>query len=260
LELYQKIGDQFGVALSTFHLGIVQSHQHNLEMAVALFEQSIYQFRQFGDLFFIARVSNFLGQTYQKLDDLTRALFFYQQSLHFDTEVQFWNGIIEGWFDIGNLYLLQNDFEQASQCFEESVQASIEYSLIKFNSFYMSGLLAIKLNNYRLAYQRFSYLLNLGLMTGTKDNYGTLLLGLSVSAAGMDDPQHAARLNGAAQAIFATTRESYPEKDRQEFEMHLQKARDQLGEPIYESLQRTGESMGVERAIKYALEYGESIS
>ena len=260
LELYQKIGDQFGVALSTFHLGIVQSHQHNLEMAVALFEQSIYQFRQFGDLFFIARVSNFLGQTYQKLDDLTRALFFYQQSLHFDTEVQFWNGIIEGWFDIGNLYLLQNDFEQASQCFEESVQASIEYSLIKFNSFYMSGLLAIKLNNYRLAYQRFSYLLNLGLMTGTKDNYGTLLLGLSVSAAGMDDPQRAARLNGAAHAIFATTRESYPEKDRQEFEMHLQKARDQLGEPIYESLQRTGESMGVERAIKYALEYGESIS
>ena len=66
LALYLKIGDNQGEALSKFHLGILESDLGHIEAAISHYEQSLAMFQNSGDLFFIARVSLFLGYEYLK--------------------------------------------------------------------------------------------------------------------------------------------------------------------------------------------------
>lgn len=66
LELFQKCGDDFGITLSTFHMGMVERERGQLDLAQSLLEQSLGLFRQSGDLFFIARVSINLGYLFLK--------------------------------------------------------------------------------------------------------------------------------------------------------------------------------------------------
>jgi tetratricopeptide (TPR) repeat protein len=131
LALNQKWEDDQGVALSAFHLGIVESDLGNVDVALSLFDQSLSLFREFGDLFFISRVSIFLGYLFlhQKKFDQARQLF--DDHLRLDTELQFWDGIAEGWRDLGNLHREQGDLERAEDYYEQSRAICREHGLNK---------------------------------------------------------------------------------------------------------------------------------
>lgn len=131
LELNQKWGDERGVALSTFHLGILENDLNHADTALSLLEKSLALFRQFGDLFFTARVSLFLGYLFLKQGDFEKARVFFEEHLRIDTEIQFWDGIAEGWRDLGNLNRQQGDFEKAEEYYEQSRIVCREHGLIK---------------------------------------------------------------------------------------------------------------------------------
>jgi hypothetical protein len=109
-----------------------------------------------------------------------------------------------------------------------------EHGLKKNESFYGSGLLALHCNNYSLAFQRFTYLLELARKSEEKTSAGILLSGLAAVAGGTNQPECAARLYGAALTILDTTGQTLASLDQAEFERQIQIAHDQLGEATLE--------------------------
>ncbi len=131
LGLNQNWENERGIALSTFHLGILESELNHDDMAFSLLEQSLGMFRKFGDLFFIARVSLFLGNLFLKQKNYDKARRFFEEHIRIDTELQFWDGIAEGWRDLGNLHRQQGGLEKAEEYYEQFRTVCREHGLIK---------------------------------------------------------------------------------------------------------------------------------
>ena len=103
----------------------------NDEISRSLLEESLSLFKQFGDLFFISRVSIFLGYLFLKQDDFNKARFLFEEHLRIDQELRFWDGIAEGWRDLGNLHRQQGNEEQAEKFYEQSRIVCREHGLVK---------------------------------------------------------------------------------------------------------------------------------
>lgn len=254
LELYQKWKNQNGEALSMFHLGVVKSELSHDTAALSLLEKSLSLFRQLGDLFLIARVSLFLGRLFLKLGNYDKARLHFEEHLEIDQELQFWDGIADGWRDLGNLCQYQGNYEQARQYYEESMTVCREHGLNKFHIYYSSGSLALYDKNYSLAFQHFIFPLDLAQKSGELANVSALLMGLAAVAAGMQQPERAAKLYGAAQVIMETTNSRISPFDLAEFDRHIQIAREHLGGANFEVLVAEGRTMTMEEAVEYALE------
>jgi predicted ATPase/transcriptional regulator with XRE-family HTH domain len=131
LEIYKELNEPHGVALNTFHLGILESELGHYEDALQLLEKSLESFRQFGDLFFISRVSIYLGYLFQKQEQYDKALYYFEQQLRLDLELQFWDGIANGWYHLGSVYHQKGDLEQAEAYYEQCRIISREHGLTK---------------------------------------------------------------------------------------------------------------------------------
>ena len=81
---------------------------------------------------------------------------------------------------------------------------------------------------------------------------------LAAIAAGTNQPERAAKLSGAAQAILDTSDYQILPFDRAEFDRHIHIAREQIGEAPFEALVAEGRAMTIEQAVAYALEVSNS--
>ena len=127
-ELYAKWGNNLGIALSIFHLGILE-RQENADASYSYFEQSLAMFRQFEDLFFISRVSNNFGYLYLQQRNFEKAHNLFEQSLSIDTGLQFWYGIADALHALGDLYFQQGNQEAADCYYQESRAMQHEHGL-----------------------------------------------------------------------------------------------------------------------------------
>lgn len=254
LEIYRKLGDVYGVALSIFHLGIVESDQGHQEAALSHLEQSLAMFRQLGDLFFIARVSLFLGREFLRTGNYEKARFYLEEHLRIDQELQFWDGIADGWRDLGILARAQGELDQAEAYYEKSLMVSNSHGLHTSDTLYHSGLLALQRKDYSLARRRFSDLLELKRKAEDKAGVGLFLIGLAVSAGGINQPEGAVRLSAAARVFLEACGETYPPGEFKEFMPLIQAAREQVGEAMFNTLQAEGRAMTIERAGAYVRE------
>jgi predicted ATPase/DNA-binding XRE family transcriptional regulator/Tfp pilus assembly protein PilF len=254
LELHEKWSDVRGATLSTFHLGIAELDLNHHAAARARLESSLSRFRELGDLFFTSRVSIYLGHLNLSQQDYRQARQFFEQQLRIDTELQFWDGMAEGWRNLGYVYRQEGNHQQASQCFENCVQICLDHGLDKYEAFYTAGLLALYGDDYERAAQRFAHQLHLARRPDRQGNVGALLLGVAAVAAGMNQPERAAQLSGAAQTHGAATAHPLSEIDRVEMERHIHIAREQLGEAAFEALAAEGRTFTLEQAIDLALQ------
>ncbi len=252
LELHQTWGDPIGAALNTFHLGIAEMDLGNDDAARPHLTESLARFRQFGDLFFISRVSIYLGYVSLHRGDLNAARHYFEQNQRIDTELQFWDGMAESWRNLGYVYRQEGNHSQASHCFEKSVVICLEHGLDKYEAFYSAGLEALYCHHYALAAARFTQQLNVIRRPDKQANAGPLLLGLAAVAAGVNQPERAARLYGAAQAHFGAVDDRVSASDRAEFERHIHLARERLGEHCFAALEIEGRALTLEQAINLA--------
>jgi tetratricopeptide (TPR) repeat protein len=186
--------------------------------------------------------------------NLDVARYFFEQNQRIDTELQFWDGIAESWRNLGYVYREEGKSEQASQCLENCVRVCLEHALDKSEAFYTAGFMALACYNYAMALRRLTHQLNLARRPDRQSTIGPLLLGLAAVAAGTNQPERAAKLYGAAQALFEITGDRTPMLDRAEFDRHTQIARRQLGEAAFEALAAAGHALPSEQAIDLALQ------
>jgi len=131
LTLYRKNDNDWGVALSTFHLGILDEKFGHIGDALTLLEKGLAMFQELGDLFFIARTSIFLGYLHLNQNNFDEAHHYFSEHLRIDTELQFWDGIAEGWRDHGILFQKKGEIQKAEEYFERGRTICREHGLIK---------------------------------------------------------------------------------------------------------------------------------
>lgn len=131
LQLYERNGDEWGMALSTFHLGLVEDNLRHANEAHELFQKSLLMFKELGDLFFISRVSLFMGYLFMDQEKYEEARFWVEEHIRIDTELQFWDGIAEGWRDLGYLYKKMGDTEKSQECLAHCREVCVEHGLTK---------------------------------------------------------------------------------------------------------------------------------
>jgi predicted ATPase/DNA-binding XRE family transcriptional regulator len=253
LSLNQRWDDEWAAALSTFHLGIAESDLGHETEAFSLFEDSLRSFRRHGDLFFIARVSLFLGYAHLFQERFEQARAYFEDHLRIDSELQFWDGIAEGWRDLGNLFRWTGEFAEAGQCFAESMAVCQRHNLVKPELLLISGVIAVQRQDYSTARQWFrDYWQQIKAYIDSSTS-GYLLTGLAAVAAGTHDPEQAARLSGAVENIRPLSDLSLSPLEKIEINRLRQVARHELGQEQFEVLQAEGQAMSLEQALTYAL-------
>ncbi len=225
LELYRKMGDKRGEALSIFHLGIVESDLGHFENALPHYEKSRAIFQEFGDLFFIARVDLFLGHGYLKKGYAEKAESLFEEQLRIDQELQFWDGMADAWRAMGYLKLYQGQYDQAEVYYDESLRVSREHGLHISGTLFGLGMVALYCKKYPSAQEHFMHLLVLAQKSENKSGIGNYLTGMAAAAVGNNQPERAVILSAAAQGIVEAAGNSYPSSEFKDFEILLQTAR-----------------------------------
>ena len=260
-ELYQKCGDKWGMAFAKFLLGNIASQRGEDDSTLVWLKQSLDLFHELGDPWGMARSSQFLGQLFLEQGNYENARLYFDQHLRLDEGLHFKPGIVVALYNLGHLYRYQRDYDQAEQYYKKSLALSHEYGLKSIetsNNVYNLGMLALHRKKYPLAVQYFTDYFNVAPISVEKITAADLLIATAAIAAGINQPGRAAKLYGAAQALFETTDYRTLPFDQAEFDHHIQIAREQLGEERFEVLATEGRLMTMEQAIAYALEESAS--
>jgi len=256
MELYRKSGDLWGLAESSFHFGIVVLDRKDETLALSLFEKSLSLFRQLGDLWGIARVSQKIGEQFLTQGKPEKASLYFEEHLRLDEEIQFKLGIAIGWLSLGDSYRHQDDYDQAEQFYEKALAVSRNHGLKdeECGALYALGVVALGRSDYLLAEQHFKNYYNSRRSIHEIWSAIDFLGGLAAVAAGLDQFERAAKLHGAAQALFNSFDLPDLPYDRVESDSLIQIAREQLGEERFGALAAEGHAMTREQAVAYALE------
>jgi tetratricopeptide (TPR) repeat protein len=94
--------------------------------AFPLFKQSLKWFHQLGDMWGIGRVSQFLGQLFLIQGDYEQARIYFEDHLKIDESSRFNPGTMVALQNLGNLYRHQGDYDQATGFYEKSLLMSRE--------------------------------------------------------------------------------------------------------------------------------------
>ena len=228
----------------------------NINPALSLYEQGLKLSRQTGNSFMIALASEKLGDLFSEQGNYEKAGPLIDQQLKINESLQFRLGIAGALISLGDLHRHQGDYIQAEQCFEKSLRISRNLGLkghISLN-LYLLSLLSLHQNDYLSTMLRLGEYFNFAQMFYEKISACRFLTVMSAVAAGTNQPEHCAKLFGAAQAMCGTLDFRIPQFDRIEFDQHIQIAREQLGSATFDRLSNEGRTMTMEQAIAFASE------
>jgi non-specific serine/threonine protein kinase len=215
LDLYQKLGDQEGMAWVLNNIGNVRLDQGDYDGAVSLYEESLARYRELGEKDGISRTLNNLAIVAAYQEDYVRSLSLFEESLVVHRELGYKDGIAQLLTNLGELTLRQENFERALAYYQEGLAMHWEL--------------------------------------GYKNGIAYCMEGLAAVIAVMGRPIQAARLWGAAQKLREQIGTSLSTADRADQERRVAAARAQLDEAAFEQAWAEGRAIPLEQAIHDAL-------
>jgi len=258
LDLYRKHEGLWGMANVLVNLGEIATAQDDYVQALSLFEEGLDLFHQLGDVWGIGRTSQMKGYLFMKQREYEKAQQNFEQYLRYREGHKY--GIIVGLLPLGYICRCQHKYDRAEQYYKKGLAMSRELSVVFFfeDFFYALAMLALHRNDYPRARQLFTDYINIERSSSNNQNVCNFLMGMAAVAAGTNQPERTGRLFGAVQVLFETEEHQIPSieqaLDKAELECHIQIAREQLGEDVFESFIAEGRKVTMEQAIDYALE------
>jgi tetratricopeptide (TPR) repeat protein len=221
LALFRELGDRDGVAESLYSLADIALFQGDdtarslYATARSFYEESLVILRESGDRWNLARVLNQLGEVLRTEGDYAAAPSLYKESLAIRRELGDERGIAVSLINLGYVALYQEEYQQAAVFLEESL----------------------------------SYFQKHDGKRGIVD----CLAALAGVAGGTRQPERAARLLGAAEALHETFGTHTDNVDLMEYERYLTNVRSQLDEEALALALAEGRSMTLKQAVAFAL-------
>lgn len=222
LALCQALEDNVGIGESHLYLGDIASYSgaddaasSHYAAARSAYARSLAVLRERGDSWTVARILNCLGEIARIEDDYAAARAFYAESLAIRRTLADQRGMAVTLYNLGHVALRQDDVVQAAEYFGASLIRSQQ----------------------------------LGDKRGVADS----LAGMAAVMGAVRRPARAARLFGAADALYADSvaRLEYP--DQVEHDRNVAVVRGRLDERIFALAWAEGRAMTQEHAVGYAL-------
>lgn len=256
LVIYQKRNEIWGAAWNLFLLGGVAINRAQSETAFSLLQQSMELLQKLGDVWGIGRVSQFLGELYFIQENYKKALFYFNQHLLNDEKIRFMDGVSVALANLGDLQRIQGEYAQAEQYYTKSLKMSRDYGMKADVVFilYDLGLLALQQKNYPEALRYFIEYFETSRPVHGEKSAPRFFIGLAAVAAETNQPEHAAKLFGAAHGLLDAANNRILPFDRAELFRHIQIAKDQLGLAVFDAIASEGRSMELDHVLAYALE------
>jgi predicted ATPase/class 3 adenylate cyclase len=263
LALFRELGNKYGIAEMTGFLAGLALLQGNLDQAEALYDEALLikkELRNLGDvawdLSMLARVAAHRGN-----HERTKALF--EESYSIYRELGTKNKRYKWWAInpancLAECMLLESAYERAVALAEESLALCREIgSAEDSDSFWpllLLGNALLGLGNYQQATELLEEGLGLCQTMGYQRGIADVLQTLAGVAAAQNQPERAARLFGAADAIFETIQVQPVPYQRVQRERDIAIISAQLDEAAFAAAQAKGRAMSMDEAIALALE------
>jgi len=216
LTLWRELGDQAKIASALVTLGEVAVMQEETARATALIDESLVLFRQLGDSHGTAWAFNHLGHVAQLQGAYVRATRLHKESLVLLREIDpEYIGVPEANHSLGETALARGDAALAATHFKESLTLSRQIEVPKFQAWCLAGLAGV--------------------------------------AALDEEPERAAWLWGAAEALRQSIGARPAPAARATHEQLQAEVRKQLGEAVFNAKWAEGQAASWEQAVDKAL-------
>jgi tetratricopeptide (TPR) repeat protein len=262
LSLFQELGIKLGVALSLNYLGFVAADQREYERAVTRCNESLALFRELGDKRGIGFSLWTLGRVASEQGEYERAVSLLEEKLAVDRELDNRWGVAESFLHLGFVASDQGEHERAAELYEESLALFRELGRTSGVAWSLSGLGSVALHQQE--YARAATLLKESLALfrelgdkpgiGTRGGLADCLERLARVAVAEGQPERAARLLGAAEALRDALGAPLPPADGAEYQRDVTVIRAGLGEEAFAAAWAAGRAMSLEEAVTVALQ------
>lgn len=216
LGLYREAGDTTGVARSIGELGSVAASEQDYERAVALYEESAELFRGTGDTMRLAAVLGNLGAIANIQGDYARGRPLVEEALELNRGLGAKDDMALNLHNLGRVALLEDRVTDGATLLHESLELAVELGYRELIAYGLAGL-------------------------------------ADVAALGTD-PERAARLIGAADALFEELGVALSADDAESYERTVERVRAQLSPETFDECRQEGSMLDAERAAELALE------
>ena len=242
------------VALALWGMGAHTFSQMDYARAKSLEEQSLLLFRQLGHRWGICETLTLLGTAMRELSDLQQATVHLEESLGLARQARDSNEIAFALQELGHVAMARKDFKQAEMFFEESSRFYKEINMFGAQGWELLGEVALQKGDLRQAASHYKESLALNWEMGIERIVGADLYDLARVAAARKQPERAARLWGAAEALWESIGAVMTPRAHQEHASFLESLRAQIDPATWSACWAEGRAMTAKQAVAYALE------
>jgi len=255
LGLYQRVGDQQGVADALYALGRLANRHEQLDEASALLTQSLALSRAIGDDYRITYTLTILAFVRLKQGQPAEAQAIYEEAQTVARANQDKAGLAFVLTGLGEFARQQDDYTHAAAYYNEGMELARELGqkarvvMLLHNLAYV----ALQRDDPTRSAALFRESLRLGMELPDRENYGMCLVGLGCAAVASGALQDALYLFGAGLQILETLRARLAPADQREYDRAATHARTQLESAQFEAWLLKGRALTAEQLESFAL-------
>jgi predicted ATPase/class 3 adenylate cyclase len=257
LLLGRELNDREVLGAVLIELGRLMANTSETARPTALLAEGLRLARERGDRLLISAAFRGQAELAMHLGDFNRAQVLLEESLALRREL---GGTLEIGVvlnSLGELARLQNDYERAAMFYEEYARLSRGSGSKNFDYVINMGYVALQRRDYEQAREFFAKYIHFRQGQGIRAEMAIAAAGLAGVASGMGQPERAARLLGASEALNSADGTVLQLADQAEYDHILADVRTQLDTATFEAMWEAGRVLTLEQALAEALSEGD---
>ncbi len=260
LLIWEELGDKWASAMTLSNMGAAAHQQGDYTTAKAYNEQSRARWQELGDRWGVAHAVQHLGLVAYGWDDLSEARRLGEESLTLRREIGDRWGIARSLSNLGLVAYREDNLALARAQFEESlaIRRNISDRWGITDALVGLGLVDYREGNYSVAQAHFEEGLVLAARFNLKLQVARLQEGLVVLAVAQGQPERAARLGGAVDALREVMEAVMSPHDQSDYTAVLDEVRNKLGEQAFTLAWKEGRAWSMDETIRQVL--GKAVS
>jgi tetratricopeptide (TPR) repeat protein len=257
LALFNEVRNKWGQGIVSASLGELALATGAYGSAERHFKQALVLGRDTSDKDSIGTGHGRLGRLFRAQGDYEQAAMHFEQQLMLFRQLDNPSMIADGLFSLGQVELALGKREQATQRFEDVRIINRENGdtdqFMNSSALYGLGQVARARKDFATAHALHRESLDIRRELHDKWALADSFDALAVVAADQGCAQHAARLFGASETLYALIRFAQSPYERDLHERAVKEARAQLGEETFAAAWAGGAAMTLDQAVAYAL-------
>jgi predicted ATPase/DNA-binding XRE family transcriptional regulator len=259
LAIFRNLGDTVGIADCLNGLGNTAISQGNYDAARGFYEESLTMRRDLGDTWGVARLLGNLGLLAYFQMDYAQAYSLHSESLTLFRELRDDESIANELVNLGDVALHQAELSSALAFYKESAAISGGLKDQWGFAYAIMGIANVDFEQGDFSKASSLYRECLSIFLEDADQIGLPYALESVAALAVmkNQPEKAARIFGAADALRKSTNSPMPLPNSSAYQKNISVLQQQLAPSKFEAMWREGQAMTMKQAVAYVLENQE---